>query len=78
MNEVVVHGKKDSNTAQVSSTINTEEVVAEGNKNLAEIIEKIQGVSILKTGSGISKPVIHGLYGNRVTILNNDIAQARQ
>ncbi len=78
MNEVVIHGKKEGNTAQVSSTINTDEVVAEGNKNLAEIIEKIQGVSILKTGSGISKPVIHGLYGNRVTILNNGLAQSGQ
>lgn len=78
MNEVVIHGKNESNVMQVSSTINAEEVRREGNKNLAEILESIQGVSILKTGSGISKPVIHGLYGNRVTILNNDIVQSGQ
>jgi iron complex outermembrane receptor protein len=35
-------------------------------------------VSQLKTGSGISKPVIHGLYGNRVALLNNGIAQGGQ
>ena len=78
LNEVVVHGKSENNTAQVSNTIKMDEIHLEGNKNLADIIEKIQGVSILKTGSGISKPVIHGMYGNRVTILNNGIAQSGQ
>jgi iron complex outermembrane receptor protein len=78
MNEVVVHGKKEGNTAQVSNTLHAEDILADGHKNLAEIIERIQGVSILKTGPGISKPVIHGLYGNRVTMLNNGIAQSGQ
>jgi iron complex outermembrane receptor protein len=35
-------------------------------------------VSSLKNGSGISKPVIHGLTGNRVAILNNGLVQAGQ
>lgn len=78
LNEVVVHGKNEGNSTQVSNTLNTEQVVSEGNKDLASLIGKIQGVSTLKTGSGISKPVIQGLYGNRVTILNNGIAQAGQ
>ena len=33
---------------------------------------------MLRNGSGISKPVIHGLFGNRVTILNNGITQSGQ
>lgn len=78
MNEIVIHGNKNGSTTQVSNTITADEVVAEGNKSLSEIIGKIQGVSILRTGSGISKPVIQGLYGNRITILNNGIAQGGQ
>jgi iron complex outermembrane receptor protein len=32
----------------------------------------------LKTGSSVSKPVIHGLHSNRVLILNNGIRQEGQ
>ena len=78
MNEVVVHGDKDDNTSQVSSTIGKEEIEREANKNIADILENITGVSVLKTGSGISKPMVHGLYGNRVSILNNGITQSGQ
>ena len=46
------------------------------NKNLADILSEMAGVSVLKNGSGISKPVVQGLFGNRITILNNGIAQA--
>lgn len=78
LNEVIIRGKKEGSTAQVSNTITADRLTGEGGKNLADIIESIQGVSTLKTGSGISKPVIHGLFGNRVTILNNGIAQSGQ
>lgn len=78
LNEVVVHGKNGDNTTQISSTIANNEIQKKSNENLANILESIQGVSSLRNGIGISKPVIHGLYGNRVTILNNGIAQSGQ
>jgi iron complex outermembrane receptor protein len=78
LSEVTIRGKKEGRTAQVSSTIDRDRLVGMGGKNLADIIEDVPGVSTLKTGAGVSKPVIHGLYGNRVTILNNGIAQSGQ
>jgi iron complex outermembrane receptor protein len=78
LDEVVVHGTPSQNITVASSTLGKETISGEANKNLSDILEHISGVSSLKTGSGISKPVIHGLYGNRVTILNNGIAQAGQ
>ncbi len=42
------------------------------------MIEGVTGVSTLKNGDAIAKPVVHGLYGNRITILNHGIAQAGQ
>ncbi len=78
LDEVVVHGSKDDNSAQASSTISQADIVKDGDKNLSDILEKITGVSVLKNGSGISKPVVHGLFGNRVAILNNGITQAGQ
>lgn len=78
LDEVVVHGHREDNTSQTSATISAEVIAKEGNKNLTDLLENITGVSSLKNGSGISKPVIHGLFGNRVAILNNGVAQAGQ
>jgi iron complex outermembrane receptor protein len=78
MDEVVVHGKKNNNTTQTNTTISKEEISLKGNKNLSDILEDVTGVRSIKNGSGISKPVIQGLYGNRITILNNGISQSGQ
>lgn len=78
LDEVIVHGSQEDNSTQVSSTISREAIASKSNKNLSDILESIAGVSVLKSGTGISKPVIHGLYGNRVSILNNGVSQAGQ
>ena len=78
MDEVLVHGNKNDFRTQNSNTLDKDLISKESNKNLGELLESIAGISALKTGSGIAKPVIHGLYGNRITILNNGIAQAGQ
>ena len=78
LDEVVIHGHSEDNSTVASSTISQAEILKEGDKNISDILEKIVGVSTLKNGSGISKPVIHGLFGNRVAILNNGVSQAGQ
>lgn len=45
---------------------------------LADALSRVSGVTSLKTGSSVSKPVIHGLQGNRILILNNGIRQEGQ
>lgn len=46
--------------------------------SLGESLKGITGVYSIQTGPTISKPVIHGLYGNRVLILNNGVRQEGQ
>ena len=46
--------------------------------SLGEALKGITGVYSIQTGPTISKPVIHGLYGNRVLILNNGVRQEGQ
>jgi len=65
---VIVEGSKNDNSAQASATISQAEIVKEGDKNLSDILETIAGVSVLRNGSGISKPVVHGLFGNRAAV----------
>lgn len=78
LDEVVIHGSQEDNSTEASQTISRGAIADEGNKNLSDILENISGVSVLKNGSGISKPVVHGLFGNRVAILNNGITQSGQ
>ena len=78
LDEVVIHGSHEDNSTESSQTISRADIANESNKNLSDILENITGVSVLKNGSGISKPVVHGLFGNRVTILNNGISQTGQ
>jgi iron complex outermembrane receptor protein len=40
-----------------------------GNFNLTDLMAKTPGVNMLATGVAIAKPVIRGLYGNRVLVL---------
>ncbi|MBK9327973.1 MAG: TonB-dependent receptor [Sphingobacteriales bacterium] len=42
-------------------------------KDLGTILSTISGVNQLKTGSTVSKPVIHGLYGDRISIISNGV-----
>lgn len=38
---------------------------------LGSILAQIEGVTFISTGQNVQLPVIHGLYGNRILILNN-------
>lgn len=78
LNEVAIIGQAGKVTTQESQSLNSESIAQNTEKDLASMLENISGVSIIKNGSGISKPVVHGLYGNRLTILNNGIGQSGQ
>ncbi|MEP7145371.1 MAG: TonB-dependent receptor [bacterium] len=56
-----------------SEKLNSRELMRYGAMNVSEAVTKIPGVWQLSTGTGISKPVIRGLYGNRIGIMINGI-----
>ena len=78
VDEVVIHEEYDDHGSQTSVSIKKEQMSEIANKDLSEMLENLTGVSSLKSGAGISKPVIHGLSGNRITVLNNGIPQSGQ
>lgn len=45
---------------------------------LAEILTRVSGVTALKTGNNIAKPVIHGLHSQRLLILHAGVRQEGQ
>ena len=78
LDEVVVHGHKDDKTTASSVSMSESEIKANAYKSLADIASNMAGVSSLKNGNSNAKPIVNGLYGNRLTIMNNGIAQSGQ
>jgi iron complex outermembrane receptor protein len=70
LKEVVVSGLKStrpSGTPLNISSLPVSVIRSNGSFNISDALAKLPGISQVTTGPGISKPVIRGLYGNRVT-----------
>ncbi|MEP6645709.1 MAG: TonB-dependent receptor [Saprospiraceae bacterium] len=69
---IVVTAYKEKPLRETSiniSTLKIDSLSNLGNFNLTDLMAKTPGISMLTTGVAIAKPVIRGLYGNRVLIL---------
>lgn len=77
LNETVLHGEQLKSTQQ-SNTLNNEVITENANKSFGELLSQIQGVSSIKSGNSISKPVIHGLTNNRVGFITNGVTLSSQ
>jgi len=79
LDDVEVHGHKAPvQTINALQTITQDQLHRVQGASLASQLQSIPGVSMLQTGGNISKPVINGMYGNRVLILNNGVRQQGQ
>jgi len=74
----IVAYKYEERTATIESSLIGKDLAATQGVSLGEGLKKITGITSLNTGSGISKPVIHGLHSNRILILNNGVRQEGQ
>ena len=52
-------------------SISLDDRVIDRTSSFASIASEVDGVTFISTGSNVERPVIHGLYGNRVLVLNN-------
>ncbi len=71
LKEVKVMGTQNSSPKETPFTIDAisiKEIRENGSLSISDAVAKLPGVSQLTTGAGISKPVIRGLYGNRVQV----------
>ncbi len=70
--------QSNSKSGNIRYTISKDIMFELNSRNLSEILTTIPGVNTLKAGPNLAKPIINGLYGNRITILNNGIPQEGQ
>jgi iron complex outermembrane recepter protein len=78
LGEVVVTAPAGRRLGGIRDDVSGRELEETRGQTLAEALSRMAGVTMLQTGSTISKPVIHGLHGNRVLILNNGVRQEGQ
>jgi iron complex outermembrane recepter protein len=78
LDDVLIIGKALSDDSQIQHSISETTIQDNALTKLADLTAEIPGVSSLKTGYGVSKPIIQGNYGNRVNILNNGVPLAGQ
>lgn len=78
LQSITIQDHRNRNESTTQNTLKTNELLKDSGKPLSSMLENISGVYSIKNGSGIAKPVIHGLTGNRVSILNNGVLQAGQ
>ena len=68
---------KSTSPGQLNSSltqkISEDNLLERTGQSLGAILSMVPGVTSLQSGSGISKPVIHGLTGNRIAIYNQDV-----
>lgn len=67
--EVIIYGTEVSRheeTANNITSLSVRNMRQDGSLNLSDGLSKLPGVSQLTSGAGISKPVLRGLYGNRI------------
>ena len=78
LHEVVVSGVKGLQNTGTKKELTARQMDQSKGQNLAEALSRLNGVTLLQTGSTVSKPVIHGLHGNRILTINNGVRQEGQ
>ncbi|MGO4904804.1 TonB-dependent receptor [Flavobacterium sp. W20_MBD1_R3] len=74
LQEVVIRQKANTLSKSIlEQKIKTETIEKFSNQTLGDVLKEIAGVSSLKTGSSVVKPVINGLFGSRVPVINNNV-----
>lgn len=60
------------------NSLNLTEINAKKGQSIADMMTGIAGVVLVKSGSTIAKPMVNGLVGSRVILVNNDVRQEGQ
>lgn len=73
LNEIIVSDQRIKTLSESSpeTLLSSATINVYSSQSLGDALASISGVSILKTGSGIVKPMVHGMFGSRLGIVNN-------
>ncbi len=70
--------KEEGTESLAQISINKEQLNSLSPQSLGDAIAGVEGVTVVSSGTNVQLPVIHGLYGNRISVLNNDLKHGFQ
>lgn len=74
LNEIEISGDAENfGSTHSKSSLGTFEILNNPGEGIGTIVSRIPGVSKLSSGIEVAKPVIHGLYGNRIAVIQNGL-----
>ena len=80
LDEVIINTDQTNDVAPTTQLIQltADEKERYSGDGLAKTIAQFSGVSTLSTGSGLAKPIIHGMFGSRIGIVYNQTVLENQ
>ena len=79
LSSVTVVGSRSTRLVNsVSTKVSSIQLERNLGRSLASLLTDISGVTSLQTGTTTAKPVIHGMYGTRVLLVNNGVRLSGQ
>lgn len=73
LDTVVVQANKAVSFTGVQDVLTQKSIQLRSGESLGEILQQLNGVQVLQTGTTIFKPVMQGMHSNRVLIMNNGV-----
>ncbi len=70
---MVEQGQKNTTITGIESSLSKEEIQRFQSQSLGDALAQLPGVSSIKTGNAIVKPMVHGVSGARLTIVQDGI-----
>lgn len=79
LSEVTIEGKRNQpSKSSVAQSVGQQQLQKQLGSSLAASLAEVKGMSSIQSGATIAKPVLHGMYGNRLLIINNGVRQQGQ
>ncbi len=78
LGDVYVEAQNKPASTGITKQLSAKELAQAKGLTISEALSKMNGVTLLQTGSTISKPVLHGLHGTRIITINNGVKQEGQ
>ena len=77
MDDVEIHGDQNHHE-HANITIASATLIKQADQSFAQLTSHIPGITMLSHGGHIAKPMIHGLYGHRLQMINHGIIHRDQ
>ncbi len=78
LNEVAVKADQAGRALVPQKSLSADKISEDAASDLATVLEGLNGVSSLGNGAKVSKPVVQGLFGNRISLVNNGVVHSGQ